>query len=47
MTIIRIIGKNGQLLIGKTVLDPTEKEIKSLVKSTGIVPEEIKIRSTK
>ena len=47
MTIIRIIGKNGQLLIGKTVLDPTEKEIKSLA-STGIIPEKINIiRSTK
>lgn len=47
MTIIKIKGKNGQFLIGKTAIDPTEKEIKSLV-STGIIPEKINvIRSTK
>ena len=47
MTIIRIKGKNGQFLVGKTALDPTKEEIKSFVKSTGIVPEEIKIIRSK
>ena len=48
MTVIRIIGKNGQFLVGKTAFDPTEEEINEFVKSTGIIPEEIKVtRSTK
>lgn len=48
MTVIRIIGKRGQLLIGKTAFDLTEEEVNEFVKNTGIIPEEIKItRSTK
>ena len=47
MTVIKIIGKNGQFLVGKIVLNPTEKEIKSFIESTGVVPAEVKIIRSK